>query len=145
MRGASPAGSCTCVYSGRSGCICRSPSVGTTWGEDVYIEISFIKKGRVLNAKKLPKVRLFLDYTYGLDKIYTELEIAAARRSSFFEREYNLKYLWLIGNVFHYKDITRAIEEGSNLSIAGNSFSNHSEYQKLFAKEYLEIMALNRP
>jgi late competence protein required for DNA uptake (superfamily II DNA/RNA helicase) len=35
--------------------------------------------------------RLFLDYTYGLGRIYTETEIAEARRSPSFEREYNLK------------------------------------------------------
>jgi hypothetical protein len=59
--------------------------------------------------------RLFLDYTYGLDKIYTEQEIAEARRSPSFEREYNLKYLGLIGNVFHTKDIEAAIERGRHL------------------------------
>ena len=56
--------------------------------------------------------RLFLDYTYGLNKIYTEDEIQAAKASPSFEREYNLKYLGLIGNVFHTKDIDAAIEKG---------------------------------
>lgn len=56
--------------------------------------------------------RLFLDYTYGLGRIYTEAEIAAAKQSPSFEREYNLKYLGLIGNVFHTKDIEAAIERG---------------------------------
>jgi hypothetical protein len=45
--------------------------------------------------------RLFLDYTFGLGRIYTEAEIAAAKQSPSFEREYNPKYLGLIGNVFH--------------------------------------------
>ena len=53
--------------------------------------------------------RLFLDYTYGLDKIYTREEIALAQRSSSFEREYNLKYLGKVGNVFHTLDIEAAI------------------------------------
>ena len=53
--------------------------------------------------------RLFLDYTYGLGKIYTEGEIAAAKRSPSFEREYNLKYLGRVGNVFHTLDIEAAI------------------------------------
>ena len=57
--------------------------------------------------------RLFLDYTYGLNKIYTQDEISAAKTSPSFEREYNLKYLGLIGNVFHTKDIDAAIEKGS--------------------------------
>ena len=53
--------------------------------------------------------RLFLDYTYGLDKIYTREEIALAQKSPSFEREYNLKYLGKVGNVFHALDIEAAI------------------------------------
>jgi hypothetical protein len=56
--------------------------------------------------------RLFLDYTYGLAKIYTQEEIEQAKQSPSFEREYNLKYLGRIGNVFHTKDIEAAIEKG---------------------------------
>src|SRR5919199_887995 len=56
--------------------------------------------------------RLFLDYTYGLNKIYTADEIEKAKQSSSFEHEYNLKYLGKIGNVFHTKDIEAAIEKG---------------------------------
>ena len=58
--------------------------------------------------------RLFLDYTYGLGRIYTEEEIAKAKESPSFEREYNLKYLGMIGNVFHTKYIDTAIEKGDN-------------------------------
>jgi hypothetical protein len=60
--------------------------------------------------------RLLLDYTYGLNKIYTEGEINDAKASPSFEREYNLKYLGLIGNVFHTKDIDAAIEKGEILN-----------------------------
>jgi hypothetical protein len=56
--------------------------------------------------------RLFLDYTYGIGKIYTPEEIDKAKQSPSFEREYNLKYLGKIGNVFHTKDIEAAIEKG---------------------------------
>ena len=56
--------------------------------------------------------RLFLDYTYGLDKIYTREEIEKAKQSPSFEREYNLKYLGLIGNTFHTRAIEAAIEKG---------------------------------
>jgi hypothetical protein len=56
--------------------------------------------------------RLFLDYTYGIGKIYTTEEIEKAKASPSFEREYNLKYLGKIGNVFHTKDIEAAIEKG---------------------------------
>ena len=68
--------------------------------------------------------RLFFDYTYGLGRIYTEDEIRAAKASPSFEREYNLKYLGLIGNVFHTKDIGAAIERGRV------SDSNSSSYSK---------------
>jgi hypothetical protein len=53
-----------------------------------------------------------LDYTYGIGKIYTAEEIKRAKQSPSFEREYNLKYLGRIGNVFHTKVIEAAIEKG---------------------------------
>ncbi len=56
--------------------------------------------------------RIFLDYTYGVGKIYTAEEIEKAKQSPSFEREYNLKYLGKIGNVFHTEDIEAAIEKG---------------------------------
>ena len=58
--------------------------------------------------------RIKLDYTYGLDKIFSVEEIEKAKKSPSFEREYNLKYLGLIGNVFHEKDIQKALEMGKN-------------------------------
>jgi hypothetical protein len=45
--------------------------------------------------------RLFLDYTYGIGRIYSEKEIQKAKASPSFDREYNLKYLGRIGNVFY--------------------------------------------
>jgi hypothetical protein len=59
--------------------------------------------------------KLFFDYTYGLEgpyPIYSLDQIEKAKQSPEFEREYNLKYLGLIGNVFHTKDIDAAIEKG---------------------------------
>jgi hypothetical protein len=56
--------------------------------------------------------QIFLDYTYGIGKIYTAEEIEKAKQSPSFECEYNLKYLGKIGNVFHTKDIEAAIEKG---------------------------------
>jgi hypothetical protein len=47
--------------------------------------------------------RMILDYTSGIGKIYTQEEIEKAKQSSSFEREYNLKYLGKIGNVFYTK------------------------------------------
>jgi hypothetical protein len=58
--------------------------------------------------------RLFLDYSVGLNKIYTYQEIEKAKMSPSFEREYNLKYLGLVGNTFHTADIERAIALGDS-------------------------------
>jgi hypothetical protein len=57
-----------------------------------------------------------LDYTYGLGRIYTEEEIQAAKATPSFEREYNLKYRGLIGDVFQTKDIDAAIKKGKALA-----------------------------
>jgi hypothetical protein len=69
--------------------------------------------------------RVFLDYSYGIGKIYTTSEIEKAKQSPSFEREYNLKYLGKIGNVFHTKDIDAAIEKGQTV-ITANAMSPHS-------------------
>jgi hypothetical protein len=52
--------------------------------------------------------KVLLDYTWGLDKIYTKAEIDKARPSPSFEREYCLKYQGLIGNVFSQASIDNA-------------------------------------
>ena len=52
---------------------------------------------------------LKMDYTYGLDLIYSEEEIAKAKRSPSFVREYDLQYLGIVGNTFHTQDIYKAI------------------------------------
>jgi hypothetical protein len=52
--------------------------------------------------------KIFLDYTYGLDKIYTKSEIAKAKQSPSFPREYELQYLGLVGNVFSQLSIDNA-------------------------------------
>ena len=44
--------------------------------------------------------RIFLDYQYGINKIYTLEEINKAKASGSFDREYGLQYLGLIGNLF---------------------------------------------
>src|SRR5215211_1311252 len=59
--------------------------------------------------------RIFLPYTRGLGKIYTEEEIAKARESPQFEREYNLQYIGQQGNVFSHETIERAIQLGLDL------------------------------
>lgn len=56
--------------------------------------------------------RLYLDYTYGLGYIYSQQEIDNAKRSGSFSREYDLKFLGQIGNVFSMQHIDAAIEMG---------------------------------
>jgi len=56
--------------------------------------------------------RLKMDYTYGINKIYSKVEIDKAKKSPSFGREYDLQYLGLIGNTFHTADIERTIALG---------------------------------
>jgi hypothetical protein len=58
--------------------------------------------------------KISLDYTYGLDKIYTKAEIDKAKSSPSFEREYCLKNLGLIGNVFSQQSLDNATKIGYN-------------------------------
>ena len=44
--------------------------------------------------------KFFLDYLWGVGKIYTQEEIDKAKLSPSFPREYELQYLGLVGNVF---------------------------------------------
>jgi hypothetical protein len=55
--------------------------------------------------------RISLGYQVGLDKIHTKEEIEKAKSSPSFEREYNLQYLGLVGNVFRIEDIEAATKE----------------------------------
>ena len=52
--------------------------------------------------------KFFLDYLWGIDKIYSEEEIANAKLSPSFPREYQLQYQGLIGNVFSTQSIENA-------------------------------------
>jgi hypothetical protein len=55
--------------------------------------------------------KIFLPWQIGLDTIFSKEEIALQKQSPSFEREYNLRYLGGIGNVFPLTDIESAIEE----------------------------------
>lgn len=67
--------------------------------------------------------KLFLDYTYGLGKIYDPEYIEKKKLEPEFEREYNLKYLGHVGNVFHIQDIEKAIKEYDIENEAINAFA----------------------
>ena len=54
--------------------------------------------------------KLRYDYRVGLGKIYTDDEIERARRSPSFDREYDLKYSGLIGNLLSPSVVDRAVE-----------------------------------
>ena len=66
---------------------------------------------RIEKDKNSKYKKLFLDYSYGFGKIYDAEYIEKKKLEPEFEREYNLKYLGLIGNVFHTKDIENSTAE----------------------------------
>ena len=71
--------------------------------------------------------RLFLDYHYGLNKIYTTEEIEKAKKSPSFEREYCLKFAGKIGNLLSQKVIDSSISLGEQLKhIPINPYAIHS-------------------
>ena len=59
--------------------------------------------------------KLKLDYTYGLDTIYDRKEIEKIKQDIEFQREYNLKYLGKVGNVFTPSQIDNCIKLGNEL------------------------------
>ena len=59
--------------------------------------------------------RLFMDYHYGLNKIYTSAEIEKAKASPSFEREYCLKFSGRQGNLISQLKIQTAIDTGERL------------------------------
>ena len=54
--------------------------------------------------------KITLNYEAGLNKIFTEQEIARAKTSPSFEREYNLRYAYDIGNVLPEQLIQRCLD-----------------------------------
>ena len=56
--------------------------------------------------------RIKLDYRYGLSKIYSIKDIERAKQSPSFDREYDLKYLGKVGNLYSQLSIQNAIERG---------------------------------
>ncbi len=71
--------------------------------------------------------RLYLDYNYGLDRIYSREEIEKARKSPSFEREYCLQFTGHIGNLLSQKIIDHAVLLGEQLKhIPMNPYCIHS-------------------
>ena len=71
---------------------------------------------RIENDPNSKYVKLKLDYTYGIDKIYDRQFIEKMKLESEFEREMNCKYLGRIGSVFSQQDIDRALQLGDSYS-----------------------------
>jgi|SRR5215207_4005650 len=61
--------------------------------------------------------RIKLDYRYGLSKIYSIEDIEKAKQSPSFDREYDLKYLGKVGNLYSQLSIQNAIERGRGYDI----------------------------
>ena len=71
--------------------------------------------------------RLRLDYTYGLSTIYSDEDIALARKSPSWQREYCLKFLGLIGNVFYPLQVDNCVRLGEQYKeLPINHFVSHS-------------------
>ena len=66
----------------------------------------------------------FLPYTVGLGGIFSEEEIKIAKRSSSFEKEYNIKFLGQIGNVFLPEKIDEAIALGRRMDTYNQILEN---------------------
>jgi hypothetical protein len=64
--------------------------------------------------------KVYLDYTYGIGKIYNDKEIFKAKKSPSFPREYMLQYQGLIGNVFSTQSIERCQQEYNYNQIVPN-------------------------
>ena len=61
--------------------------------------------------------KIFLDYTYGLGKIYDSDFIEREKNEAYFEREYNLAYAGHPGNLYSQLSIQNAIDRSRNHSI----------------------------
>jgi hypothetical protein len=59
-----------------------------------------------------PFKKIYLDWTYGINKIYSQEDIEKIKNSRSFQREYCLKFLPETGNVFLQSAIDRAVELG---------------------------------
>ena len=71
--------------------------------------------------------RLYLDFHYGLNKIYSTEEIEKAKKSPSFEREYCLKFAGKIGNLLSQQIIDYSIRLGEQLRhIPMNPYCIHS-------------------
>lgn len=67
--------------------------------------------------------RLEFSYKRGVGKIYTQEEMNKAMKSPSFEREYNLKYGYGLGNVFNVETVDNILKLGQKYGIEDNNFN----------------------
>ena len=71
--------------------------------------------------------RIKLDYRYGLSKIYSIKDIEIAKQSPSFDREYDLKYLGKIGNIYSLLSISNAIERSKQFNPDNINLNNNND------------------
>ena len=82
---------------------------------------------RIEKDKDSKYKKLFLGYELGLGKIYDPQYIALKKLEPEFEREYNLKYLGKIGNIFNPLQIDKTIQLGEHYKgLEVNDYTLHS-------------------
>jgi hypothetical protein len=83
--------------------------------------------------------RIYLPYTVGLGNIFSQKDIEIAKRSTSFEREYNLKFLGLVGNVFLSEKIDEAIKLAREFDIYRQILEHPSNVTELKTQYYIGV------
>jgi hypothetical protein len=83
--------------------------------------------------------RIYLPYTVGIGNIFSQKDIEIAKRSTSSEREYNLKFLGLIGNVFLPEKNDDAIRLGRELGIYRQILEHPAELTPLKTQYYIGV------
>jgi hypothetical protein len=72
--------------------------------------------------------KMYLDWTYGIDKIYSQADIDKIRNSTSFNREFALKFEPEYGNVYSLESINRAIELGKKYKPSLNNVNKQARH-----------------
>jgi hypothetical protein len=83
--------------------------------------------------------RIYLPYTVGLGNIFSQKDIEIAKRSTSFEREYNLKFLGIVGNVFLPEKIDEAVKLGREFDIYRQLLEHPSNVTELKTQYYIGV------
>jgi hypothetical protein len=80
--------------------------------------------------------RIYLPYTVGLGNIFSQKDIEIVKRSTSFEREYNLKFLGLVGNIFLPEKIDEAVKLATEFDVYRQFLEHPSEMTALLKTQY---------